>query len=134
MKARVLILDENEALNVTLNNILVERGYEVFTFSDRGVCPLFHTVDHIGRKTLAEMDKHRGMKRRFGGKFLEPAKVLQIRVFLDLLNTLFISKSQTFLDDECRQRHSYGKCWWSLTALGQVGTVIVFKFVPWNQF
>lgn len=47
MKARVLIFDENEALNVTLNNILVERGYEVFTFSDRGVCPLFHTVDHI---------------------------------------------------------------------------------------
>jgi DNA-binding response OmpR family regulator len=47
MKPRVLIFDENDALSVTLKNILVERGYEVFTFSDRGVCPLFHTVDHI---------------------------------------------------------------------------------------
>ncbi|MGD8292279.1 MAG: response regulator [Desulfobacterales bacterium] len=47
MKPRVLVFDENEALNVTLNNILVERGFEVFTFSDRGVCPLFHKVDHI---------------------------------------------------------------------------------------
>jgi DNA-binding response OmpR family regulator len=47
MKPRVLIFDDNDALVVILKNILVERGYEVFTFSDRGVCPLFHTVDHI---------------------------------------------------------------------------------------
>jgi DNA-binding response OmpR family regulator len=47
MKPRVLIFDENDALSVTLKKILVERGYEVFTFPDRGVCPLFHSVDHI---------------------------------------------------------------------------------------
>ena len=46
MKPRVLIFDENDVLSVTLKEILVERGYEVFTFSDRGVCPLYHTVDH----------------------------------------------------------------------------------------
>jgi DNA-binding response OmpR family regulator len=47
MKPRVLIFDENDVLSVTLKNILVERGYEVFTFSDRGVCPLLHSDDHI---------------------------------------------------------------------------------------
>ena len=47
MKPRVLIFDENEALSITLKKILDERGYEVFTFSDRGVCPLFHSGYHI---------------------------------------------------------------------------------------
>ena len=47
MKPRVLIFDENEALSSTLKKIFDERGYEVFTFSDRGVCPLFHSGDHI---------------------------------------------------------------------------------------
>ena len=47
MKPRVLIFDESEALSVTLKNIFVERGYEVFTFSNSGVCPLLHRVDHI---------------------------------------------------------------------------------------
>ena len=47
MKPRVLIFDENKDLSITLKEILNERGYEVFTFADRGVCPLFHTVDHI---------------------------------------------------------------------------------------
>ena len=46
MKPKVLIFDENEVLSSTLKRILYERGYEVFTFSDRGVCPLYHTVDH----------------------------------------------------------------------------------------
>ena len=41
MNPRVLIFDENEVLSLTLKQILDERGYEVFTFSDRGVCPLF---------------------------------------------------------------------------------------------
>ena len=47
MKPRVLIFDENTDLSITLKEILDERGYEVFTFADRGVCPLLHTVDHI---------------------------------------------------------------------------------------
>jgi DNA-binding response OmpR family regulator len=47
MKPRVLIFDENEDLSITLKEILDKHGYEVFTFSDRGVCPLFHSVDHI---------------------------------------------------------------------------------------
>ena len=47
MKPRVLIFDENEALSSTLKKILDERGYDVFTFSDRGVCPLFHSGGHI---------------------------------------------------------------------------------------
>ena len=47
MKPRVLIFDENKNLSITLKEILNERGYEVFTFADRGVCPLLHTVDHI---------------------------------------------------------------------------------------
>ena len=46
MKPRVLIFDKNDALSITLKKILGERGYEVFTFSDRGVCPLFHSDDH----------------------------------------------------------------------------------------
>ena len=47
MKPRVLIFDENEALSITLKKILDERGYEVFTFSEGGVCPFFHSGDHI---------------------------------------------------------------------------------------
>ncbi len=47
MKPRVLIFDENNDLSITLKEILDKRGYEVFTFSDRGVCPRFHSVDHI---------------------------------------------------------------------------------------
>ena len=43
----VLIFDENDVLCESLEKILGERKYEVFTYSDRGVCPLFHTVDHI---------------------------------------------------------------------------------------
>jgi hypothetical protein len=44
MKPRVLIFDENNDLSITLKEILDERGYEVFTFSNPGVCPLFHSV------------------------------------------------------------------------------------------
>lgn len=41
MRPRVLIFDEDEALSSTLKKILAERGYEVFTFSNSGLCPLF---------------------------------------------------------------------------------------------
>jgi DNA-binding response OmpR family regulator len=47
MKPRVLIFDENEAISSTLKKILDGRGYDVFTFSDRGICPLLHPSDHI---------------------------------------------------------------------------------------
>jgi DNA-binding NtrC family response regulator len=46
MKPRVLIFDENKALSSTFKEILDERGYEVFTFSKRGLCPLFLYSDH----------------------------------------------------------------------------------------
>ena len=46
-KPRVLIFDENTDLSITLKEILDKHGYEVFTFSDRGVCPFFHSGDHI---------------------------------------------------------------------------------------
>ena len=46
MKPRVLIFDENESLSSTLKKIFGEHGYEVFTFSDRGVCPLFLPNNH----------------------------------------------------------------------------------------
>jgi DNA-binding response OmpR family regulator len=48
MKPRVLIFDNNEVFSSTLKKILDERGYNAFTFSDPGVCPLFHSGDHIG--------------------------------------------------------------------------------------
>jgi CheY-like chemotaxis protein len=47
MKPRVLIFDNNEVFSSTLKKILDERGYNAFTFSDPGVCPLFHSGDHI---------------------------------------------------------------------------------------
>ncbi len=47
MKTRVLIFDGNQTLGITLNKILDGRGFDVFTFSESAVCPLFHTDDHI---------------------------------------------------------------------------------------
>jgi DNA-binding NtrC family response regulator len=46
MTPRIIIFDENETLCSILKEILIERGYEVFTFSDSSVCPLFHSDDH----------------------------------------------------------------------------------------
>ena len=46
MKPRVLVFDGNEALSSSLRKIFDERGYEVFTFSDRGVCPFVHSSNH----------------------------------------------------------------------------------------
>jgi len=46
MKPRVLIFDEDKALSSTLKKILDDQGYEVFTFSKRGLCPLFLYYDH----------------------------------------------------------------------------------------
>ena len=47
MNPRVLIFDSNEDLSTTLEEILGERGYDVFTFTDGTVCPLFHLDEHI---------------------------------------------------------------------------------------
>ena len=46
MKPRILIFDEDEALSSTLKKIFDERGWEVFTFSERGVCPLYLSGNH----------------------------------------------------------------------------------------
>ena len=46
MTPRIIIFDGNETLCSSLQKILVERGYEVFTFSDSSVCPLFNSEDH----------------------------------------------------------------------------------------
>ena len=45
MTPRVVIFDENTALSSTLKKVFDERRYEVFTFSDRGVCPLVHSTN-----------------------------------------------------------------------------------------
>ena len=43
---RIIIFDGNETLCSSLQKILVERGYEVFTSSDFSVCPLLDSKDH----------------------------------------------------------------------------------------
>ena len=48
MKPRILLFDPNEYLVSILKKILNDRGYDVFTFSDRYVCPLFHPDEHVG--------------------------------------------------------------------------------------
>jgi len=40
MKPRILIFEDNDSLRSTLNNLLQELGFEVFTFPDPGMCPL----------------------------------------------------------------------------------------------
>ena len=39
-KLRIILLDDNEAVRSVLSEILVDRGYEVFTFSNPAICPL----------------------------------------------------------------------------------------------
>ena len=39
-KIRVILLDDNESVRNVLTEILEERGYEVFPYSDPGICPL----------------------------------------------------------------------------------------------
>jgi len=43
---RITILDGDDSLGSTLKKILFERGYEVYTFTKPGVCPLFQSKDH----------------------------------------------------------------------------------------
>ena len=46
MKPRVLIFDDNEILRSTLKYILDQQGYEVFTFPDPALCPVYNSVNH----------------------------------------------------------------------------------------
>ena len=41
MKSRVLIFEDNDSLRSTLKNILVGVGYEVYDFSNPGLCPQY---------------------------------------------------------------------------------------------
>jgi len=41
-----LIFEDNDILRSTLKAILDEMGYEVHTFSNPGICPLYHGVGH----------------------------------------------------------------------------------------
>ena len=41
MKPRVLIFEDNDFLRSTLKNILVSNGYEVYDFSNPGMCPQY---------------------------------------------------------------------------------------------
>ncbi len=46
MALRVLIFEDNDILRSTLKHLLEELGYEVFTFSDPGLCPVYDSVNH----------------------------------------------------------------------------------------
>jgi DNA-binding response OmpR family regulator len=39
LKSRVLIFEDNDLLRSTLKDILVSKGYEVYDFSNPGMCP-----------------------------------------------------------------------------------------------
>ena len=47
MKPRVLIFEDNNLIRSTLDHIIKELGFEVFTFSDPGMCPLRASCDSI---------------------------------------------------------------------------------------
>jgi DNA-binding response OmpR family regulator len=46
LRPRVLIFEDNDILRSTLKHILSERGYEVFTFTDPKMCPVYDLIDH----------------------------------------------------------------------------------------
>ena len=46
MKPRVLIFEDNDILRASLKHIIDELGYEVFTYSDPAMCPVFDSVHH----------------------------------------------------------------------------------------
>ena len=46
MKPRVLLFEDNAGLRATLNSILKDLGFEVYIFSDPGMCPLRAAEDH----------------------------------------------------------------------------------------
>jgi DNA-binding response OmpR family regulator len=46
MKPRVLLFEDDDILRSTLKYLLEERGYEIFTFSDPRLCPVYNSIDH----------------------------------------------------------------------------------------
>lgn len=46
MKPRVLIFEDNDLLRSTLNDILASYGYEVYDFSNPGLCPQYLSSNH----------------------------------------------------------------------------------------
>ena len=46
MKPRVLIFEDDGILRSALKHLLDKLGYEVFTFSDPGMCPVYDSVKH----------------------------------------------------------------------------------------
>ncbi len=46
MRPRILIFEDNYTLRSTLKYILNERSYEVFTFSDPRMCPIYDSINH----------------------------------------------------------------------------------------
>ena len=47
MKPRILIFEDNDVLRSTLKNILKDLGFEVFAFSDPGMCPRRASYDSV---------------------------------------------------------------------------------------
>jgi CheY-like chemotaxis protein len=47
MKIRALIFDDDALILALLKEVLERRGYEVFTFSEPGVCPLYKNAEGI---------------------------------------------------------------------------------------
>lgn len=46
MKPRILVFEDNDTLRNTLKHLLNDLNYEVHTFSDPGMCPLYYSSDH----------------------------------------------------------------------------------------
>lgn len=46
MKPRVLIFEDNDMIRSTLKAVFAENGYEVHTFSNPAMCPLYHGAGH----------------------------------------------------------------------------------------
>jgi len=46
LRPRILIFEDNDILRSTLKYILNDRNYEVFTFSDPTMCPVYDSINH----------------------------------------------------------------------------------------
>ena len=46
MKPRILIFEDNDTIRSSLENLLVNHGYEVLTFSNPGMCPQYLSSNH----------------------------------------------------------------------------------------
>ena len=46
LKARILVFEDNDTLRNTLKHLLNDLNYEVHTFADPGMCPMYYSSDH----------------------------------------------------------------------------------------